>query len=111
VQPNAGGSITNTAVVTADTSDLYSIDNVATVVSTVTQALDAHLAGAYLNGTGYRLVLSGQTGEPYTVQFSTNLTSWVSISTNTPVNGTFTITDGAATGAKARYYRAFRAPH
>lgn len=111
VQANSSGSITNMATVSADTADLYSVDNIATVVSTVSQAADAHLAGAYLNGTGYRLVLTGQTGEPYIVQFSTDLTSWTSISTNMPVSGTFTITDNAATGSKTRYYRAFRAPH
>ena len=111
VQAASVGSITNTATVSADTTDIYSVDNYASVVSTVTQAADAHMAGAYLNGTGYRIVLTGQNGEPYIVQFSTNLTSWSSISTNTPVNGTFTITDSAATSSKTRYYRAFRAPH
>jgi uncharacterized repeat protein (TIGR01451 family) len=111
VQANTPGSITNSATASADSSDLNSVDNVMTVMNSIAQAADAHLAGAYQNGTGYQIVLTGQTGEPYIVQFSTNLTSWNSISTNTPVNGTFTITDNAAAGAKTRYYRAFRAPH
>jgi uncharacterized repeat protein (TIGR01451 family) len=111
VQPVAAGPLTNSATVSADTSDLYSANNSATVVNSATLAADAHMAGAYIDGTGYRIVLTGESGEPYTVQFSTNLTSWVSIGIYTPVNGTFTITDGAAKSAKARYYRAFRAPH
>jgi uncharacterized repeat protein (TIGR01451 family) len=111
VQAVAAGTATNSATVSADVADLYPTDNTASFVTTVIQAASAQLAGSYVNGNGFNLVLTGQTGEPYIVQFSTNLTSWVSINTNTPVNGTFTITDGGATSSKTRYYRAFRAPH
>jgi uncharacterized repeat protein (TIGR01451 family) len=111
VQAVGAGPATNTATVSADVADLYPTDNTASFVATITQAASAQLAGSYVNGNGFNLVLNGQTGEPYIVQFSTNLTTWSSISTNTPVNGTFTITDSAATGSKTRYYRAFRAPH
>jgi uncharacterized repeat protein (TIGR01451 family) len=111
VQALSAGSATNIATVSGDIADLYPADNTASFVSTVAQAGDAKLVGSYVTGNGFSLVLTGQTGEPYIVQFSTNLTSWVSISTNTPVNGTFTIIDSAATGAPNRYYRAYRAPH
>ena len=111
VQAFAAGTFTNTATVSADIADLYSNDNSASFVSTVTQAANAQLAGSYATATGFQLILTGQSGEPYIVQYSTNLTSWVSVSTNTPVGGTFTITDSAATTSPTRYYRAFRIPH
>ena len=111
VQAVAAGTVTNTATVLGDVADLYNVDNTASFVSTITQAASAQLAGSYTTTNGFQLVLTGQTGEPYIVQFSTDLTTWVSISTNTPVNGRFTITDSAATGSPTRYYRAYRAPH
>ncbi|MGZ4973543.1 MAG: hypothetical protein ACXWDN_12350, partial [Limisphaerales bacterium] len=111
VQAAASGAMTNSATVSADVSDLYTNNNTALFVSTVTQAANAQLTGTYASGTGFQLTLTGQNGEPYIVQYSTNLSNWVSISTNTPVGGTFTIPDSAATGSSIRYYRAFRMPH
>lgn len=111
VQALSVGVITNTATVSADVADLYSLDNTASFVSTVTQAADATLAGSFATTNGFQLVLTGQTGEPYVVQYSTTLTNWISISTNTAVGGTFSITDGTANGSATRYYRAVRIPH
>jgi uncharacterized repeat protein (TIGR01451 family) len=110
VQALSAGTATNSATVSADIADLYPADNSASFISTITQTADAKLDGTYLGSNTFKLVLTGQNGEPYIVQYSEDLTNWVSISTNTPVNGTATINDNAAVSTP-RYYRAFRAPH
>ena len=111
VQAVAAGSVTNIASVSGDIADLYTNDNSAMFVSSITQAANAQFTGSSVTVNGFQLVLAGQTGESYVIECSTNLTSWIPISTNTAVNGSFTFTDGAATGSSTRYYRAYRIAH
>jgi len=52
---------------------------------------------------GFRLSFSGDDGHPYAVQVSSNLLDWVSISTNSPSEGSFGITNSVSEGRQ--YYR------
>jgi len=59
-----------------------------------------------LAGGSKRLTISGKSGAGYIVQASTNLTSWIPISTNTcDTNGLFLFTDSAAANFRTRFYR------
>jgi hypothetical protein len=65
------------------------------------------LASAGFAAGQYALTLSGTPGINYTIQFRTNLigTNWTAIVTNSPTNGTFTLSDTHATNT-SRFYRA-----
>lgn len=52
-----------------------------------------------------RLVLSVSPGKPFVLQYSTNLLSWISLSTNLVPVSTFTIIDNQPANAYRRYYR------
>ncbi len=58
------------------------------------------------NGT-VTLVITNTPNLALTVQTSTNLLNWTTLSTTTPVTSPYTFTDTAAAGASVRYYRAF----
>jgi hypothetical protein len=53
------------------------------------------------------LVIDNTPNFALTVQFSTDLIDWRNLSTTTPTVSPYTITDATASGATARYYRAF----
>ncbi len=64
------------------------------------------------NGGAFTLTLTGQAGQLYVIQASTNLTSWTSISTNSAsVEGVLQFTDTNAASFKNRYYRAYLVPN
>ncbi len=65
------------------------------------------LSGVFANGH-FQLTVTGQPGFLYVVQGSTNLASWVSLSTNNNTTGTFTFTDTATPAPQQRYYRTLR---
>ena len=48
---------------------------------------------------------SGSDGYAYAVQTSSNLVDWAAVSTNYPVNGTFTFTATPSSGSPRRFYR------
>jgi alpha-L-arabinofuranosidase len=54
--------------------------------------------------------LQGQTGVPYIIQNSTNLTAWTSISTNTSPSGTLNITNSVSPSTPAQFWRAVWLP-
>jgi hypothetical protein len=51
------------------------------------------------------LQLQGQAGVPYVIQRSTNLVTWVSVSTNTPVGGTLSLTNSLDPSLPGAYWR------
>jgi hypothetical protein len=57
-----------------------------------------------------KLLLNGQAGTPYVVQSSTNLMSWIALSTNTLLGSTTTVTNPIPTGATRQFYRAVWQP-
>jgi alpha-N-arabinofuranosidase len=54
--------------------------------------------------------LQGQAGVPYVIQSSTNLTAWVSVSTNTLTAGTMNITNPLAPAFPVQFWRALWQP-
>jgi len=52
---------------------------------------------------GLRLSFSGDDGHSYAIQVSSNLSDWVTISTNDPFEGNFGITNSANSGQQ--FYR------
>jgi hypothetical protein len=72
-----------------------------TVVAPIT------LSGVFSNGY-FLLTVTCQPGLVYVVQGSTNLTSWVPLSTNTNTTGTFTFTDTTTPAPPQCFYRALR---
>jgi hypothetical protein len=56
------------------------------------------------------LQFTGYDGYAYQVQSSTDLVNWITIDTQYPTNGTFSIVDPAGTSAEHRYYRSVLAP-
>jgi hypothetical protein len=56
------------------------------------------------------LQLSAPAAMTYILQGSTNLTDWVSLSTNVPGSSPFYLTDPGAGGFPMRFYRAIQEP-
>ncbi len=57
-----------------------------------------------------QIQFSGLDGLAYAVQTSSNLADWTTISTNSPINGSFTFSDTLTPGIPARYYRSCLLP-
>jgi hypothetical protein len=66
-------------------------------------------ASAFSNGV-FQLQLSATPNQTYVLQASTNLTKWVSVSTNTPSATPFYLTDPDATNFSSRFYRVLQQP-
>jgi hypothetical protein len=54
--------------------------------------------------------LAGQTGAPYVVQVSTNLSAWTPVSTNIPATSSLNITNTLTAGAAGQFWRAVWLP-
>jgi len=104
------GNAFNAIAVGAAQTDLDNSDNTAGVTTLVSSGAAASLEGVY-DGTNqvFEINLTGQPDATYVLQRSTDLLTWVPISTNTaPVNGTIKFTDSASLAITQRFYRAVR---
>jgi uncharacterized repeat protein (TIGR03806 family) len=63
----------------------------------------------FTNGV-FQMKFAGPTGSNYVLQFSTNLTQWTPIVTNTPGTSPFIFTDPGASNSPYRFYRAIQKP-
>ena len=77
------------------------LDNVRVVVTPPPQISSA---GFSSNG-GFQLIVYGQIGQAYTLQVSTNLTSWASLLTFTCTNSPMCVVDPTAKNFSLRFYR------
>jgi len=103
------GTIINSAVVRANTSDANSDDDSASVAANVVSSLTPPVVSGISvtnNGT-FSLTISGPIGSSVIIQASTNLVNWVNILTNT---APFTFTDSATTNYPDRFFRALLGP-
>ena len=107
VTPQAEGAQTNSATATANEPALNSPFASATIVTTVNGfTLTGIPSPANVRTNGFSLTLIGQAGRTYVLELSTNLITWLPISTNTPAgSGPITFQDPGATNAPRGFYR------
>ena len=104
-RPSIAVSLTNSVSVAANEEDLNPANNTAQAV-TMTYG-PATLSG-FFSGGYFQLTVTAPPGFDYVVQGSTNLTSWVSLSTNSNPTGTFNYTDTTTPAPQQRFYRTLR---
>jgi hypothetical protein len=77
---------------------------------TVTRPAKPTLTSPALSNGQFKLLVSGDAGPDYTIQASTNLVNWVSLSTNNSAVLPFVFTDPSATNFRQRFYRVLLGP-
>jgi len=105
--PSLAGTMFNSASATANETDLNPANNSAQFNVSVISPTAARLSAA-LNNAQIEITVTGEPNLSYILQASTNLVSWVPLTTNTAVGGTFKYIDPNPQTFKARYYRAVR---
>lgn len=101
--PNSLEEAENSAAVSASTPDQNSADNSAyAIVDVVAPVAPLLTSGGIGSGGMFHLSVSSS-GLPVVIQASTNLVTWVNISTNTPP---FIYTDSVSPNFPTRFYRA-----
>ncbi len=68
------------------------------------------VSSSFLSNGVFQTGLSGETGKSYVFQASTNLSDWISLSTNSPATNPFNFTDPDASNFLQRYYRVLQQP-
>ncbi len=100
----ARGTITNTAIATTASTDLYLAGSTNLTTCQVLGYEQPYLFATNMPGGLLQLTLDGYAGQNYAIQTSSNLVSWTTVLTNT---GTFIFTD-TRTNAPRRFYRAIQ---
>jgi len=102
---DAINTITNSAVLQADTSDLNPDNNSASVAVNVVSSLPPPQVSAFsMAGGAFHLTISNPDNSTVIIQASTNLVNWVNVYTSTLPSITFT--DSTQTNYSDRFYRA-----
>jgi uncharacterized repeat protein (TIGR01451 family) len=104
--PTVAGAITNVSTVAASETDLNLANN--KLFSPVNVINSAPVLHGAIKGGQFELTATAPSGLVYEVLISTNLTSWLPVSTNTTVNGVFTFTDTNSPNFHYRFYRTVR---
>ena len=78
-----------------------------TVVTNVVNVVSFVSAGTSMTVNGFNIKLSGPTGSNVVIQASSDLKTWMPISTNLVSSGSVSYTDTSAKVRPLRYYRAF----
>ncbi len=105
--PYVTGSLVSAVSAFGNEEDLNPDNNSAQAKTSVSATGPTVLSGSFSNGQ-FHLTVTGTPGQVYVVQGSTNLTSWVSLSTNINTTGTFTFTDTTTPAPQSRFYRTLR---
>jgi hypothetical protein len=106
--PFVTGSLVNAVNVAGSEEDLNSANNSAQAKTSVSPSIPASLSGSFSSGY-FQLTVTGQPNTVYVIQASTNIASWVSLSTNSSgATGTFTFTDTTTPAPQQRFYRTVR---
>jgi uncharacterized repeat protein (TIGR01451 family) len=110
VHAAVAGFYTNLVSVTGNEADLALANNSAQIATGVATFIPASLGSVTVHTNGsFTLILTGQPGQTYIVQASTNLVNWVPVNTNSAsVIGKFQFTDSNVSSFKQRFYRAIR---
>jgi uncharacterized repeat protein (TIGR01451 family) len=105
-KPASAGNFINVVSVSAPITDQNPGNDSSQVSGIVTIPVRAVLSGSVINGV-FQLTITGPANNIYITQASSDLNSWVAISTNSPsADGTITISDPVAPNAKTKFYRA-----
>jgi uncharacterized repeat protein (TIGR03806 family) len=103
-------TLTNSAAVDANAWETGFIDSVVgTAQFTIIPGIYFTSPGGFTNGM-FQMAFAAPVGSNYVLQVSTDLMLWTPISTNTPANSPFVLTDPAAPGASERFYRVLQEP-
>jgi uncharacterized repeat protein (TIGR01451 family) len=111
VSPSLAGVITNTASATNSAAqvDLDPTSNLAITTTTVVSPLPANLAIQVVGGQQLLITVTAQPGQVYTVQGSTNFTTWSQVFTGTvPASGILKFT--VPNSSNFRFFRSVRVP-
>jgi uncharacterized repeat protein (TIGR01451 family) len=109
VSPAIAGVASNAVNVSANELDVDPVNNLDFVLTTVVAPLPATLTISPTNAQ-FQLVLTGEPGQTYVIQASSNFTSWVPVHTDVAVGGTLKFTTTDAQSFLYRFYRAVRVP-
>ncbi len=103
-------TLTNSAVVNANAWEPGFIDSVVdTAQYTILPNISFMSPGGFTNGI-FQMSFAGPAGSNYVLQVSTNLMDWTSISTNTPAESPFVLSDPTTPGDSFRFYRVLESP-
>jgi len=102
-------TLTNSATVKAKAFEAGMNDSVAATASFFVRPI-FFASGGYLSNGQFQLQLSGLAGKSYLFQASTNLSDWLSISTNIAPLDLFQLIDPSASNFPYRFYRAIEQP-
>jgi hypothetical protein len=72
----------------------------------ILDSTDPRATAGLLPDRSFHLAMSGPDAAWYSIEYSTNLTSWTPVCTNQVINGSIDFVDPAPLDARARYYRA-----
>ncbi len=97
-----------TPQVRSDPAGLLRQTNTWTVAVSLTQL--ALTNALYLPGGQFRLTIAGTAAHGFVLQASTNLLSWVPLTTNSLSGGRFDYTNSGLSGVVFRFYRAYGLP-
>jgi uncharacterized repeat protein (TIGR01451 family) len=106
--PTVGVTILNSATVGGNELDLNPANNSAQTSTTVISPALPVVDGKVINGH-FNLLVTAQPGLPYVINGTTNLTSWIPLTTNTADSaGLIIYVDPDSPGISHRFYRAAR---
>jgi len=110
-QAHNPGSFNNYASVSAATPDPNPDDDTASMTINVSSVAQPVQFGTFVfsNGT-FQFTVTGQPGQEYIVQASTNLLNWVTVYTNPLPYNSFTYTNSSAASYHALFYRVVGVP-
>ena len=111
LQANSLGNLLNYASVSSDTPDPNPADGtVSTTVSVVASTPPQLSASSGGTPGSFQFTVTGQSGQEYIIQASTNLVNWVDVYTNPDYTAPFNFVDPNATNYTSRFYRVVTGP-
>ncbi len=108
--PAAAKDITTNAMANAGTNFAYNFPKMSMTVITLVPSAPRLATIAPAPAGQFVFQLQGQQDVRYVIQFSTNLTTWISQSTNTLASNTINVTNSLAPGTPQKYWRAVWLP-
>ena len=104
-------TVTAFASVNSDTPDPNPADSTASTSVSVVSSTPPQLS-ASLSGTpgSFQFTVTGQSGQEYIIQASTNLVNWVDVYTNPDYTAPFNFVDPNETNYTSRFYRVVTGP-